>query len=72
MCEGRGVVEQVKTVRAELDGQAFLARTELLPQAQKAPEAGGMRPPPQGQPLNKPVVSSHAEEMPSQWQTSLS
>jgi transposase len=45
-------VEQVKAVRVELDGEAFLARTELPPLAQKAFAAVGVRPPPKVQFLN--------------------
>lgn len=45
-------VEEVKAVRVELDGEAFLARTELPPLAQKAFAAVGMRPPPKVQSLS--------------------
>lgn len=45
-------VKQVKAVRVELDGEAFLSRTELPPLAHKAFAAVGMRPPPKIQPLN--------------------
>jgi len=44
-------VQQVKAVRVELDGDAFLTRTDLPPLAQKAFAAVGLRPPPKVQPL---------------------
>jgi len=39
-------LEQVKAVRVELDGQAFLLRTELPGRAYEAFQAVGVRPPP--------------------------
>jgi len=44
-------VQEVKAVRVELDGNIFLTRTDLLPLAQKAFAAVGLRPPPKVQPL---------------------
>ena len=38
-------LEQVKAVRVELDGQAFLLRTELPGRAYEAFQAVGVRPP---------------------------
>jgi hypothetical protein len=45
-------VKQVKAVRLEVNGEVFLARTELLPLAQKGFASLGMRPPPKVQCLN--------------------
>jgi hypothetical protein len=44
-------LEQVKAVRVELDGRAFLLRTELPGRAYDAFQAVGLRPPPRLQPL---------------------
>lgn len=44
-------VEQVKAVRVEMNGEAFLARTDLPALAQKAFAALGIRPPPKVQAL---------------------
>lgn len=45
-------LEQVKAVRVELDGRAFLLRTELPGRAYDAFQAVGLRPPPRLQPLS--------------------
>lgn len=45
-------VEEVKAVRVELEGQAFLARTDLPRLATQAFAAVGLRPPPKVQPLS--------------------
>jgi len=44
-------LRQVKAVRVELEGQAFLTRTDLSVLAQKAFSAAGLRAPPKVQPL---------------------
>jgi len=44
-------VERVKAVRVEINGEAFLARTDLPPLARKAFAAIGIRPPPKVQSL---------------------
>lgn len=50
--EALQAVEQVKAVRVELNGEDFLARTELSPLGWETFAAVGMRPPPKVQPLN--------------------
>jgi len=46
------VVEQIKAVRVEANGEAFLCRTDLPPLAGKVFAALGIRPPPKVLPLN--------------------
>ena len=50
--EALEAIGQVKAVRVEVNGEAFLARTDLPPLAGKALAALGIRPPPKVLPLN--------------------